>query len=162
MDQSSNHHTRTEGWIMHQHELDRSGTSYEDQPHQRDPRSFITPAQDPAHAYLPVSQYNAQLLQVPERKPTLQLLPTIQESPQFSPQQQPPISNHLPPSSSQVGHNFREYVAQPTVIGQVGQGVRQNITQPTFIGQVGQGIRQNITQPTVTGQVGQEVRQNIA
>ena len=84
---------------MQQHELDRSGTSYEDQPHQRDPRSFITQAQDPAHAYLPVSQYNAQLLQDPERKPTLQLIPTIQESPQFSPQQQPPISNHLPPSS---------------------------------------------------------------
>ena len=112
MDQSNNRHTRTEGWVMEQHKLDRSGTFYEDQPHQGDPRenkptSFITPAQDPAHAYLLVSQYNAQLLQGPERKTILQLLPTIQESPQFSPQQQPPISNHLPPSSSQVGHNFR-------------------------------------------------------
>ena len=128
---------RTEGWIINQHELDRPGTSYEKQSYQGDLRSFATPAQDPAHAYLPVSQYNMQLLQGQERKPTLQPLPTIQESPQSSPHQQPPTSNHLPPSSSQVGPRFGEYVNQPATAVHVGQGNKQIITQPTFPSQVG-------------------------
>ena len=127
---------------MAQNEVARLGTLYENQSFQEDPRenkptSFIVsaqvqqpaPAQDPAHTHLPVSQYNAHLLQGPERKPAHHLLSTIQnkESPQFSLQQPPLVTKHLPTSTSQVGHNFRENVAQPTVTGQVGQGFRQNV-----------------------------------
>ena len=110
-EQNNSRLVRTEGWVIHQHELDR-------------------PVHDTTHTYPPVSQHNAQWMQGQEKKPTMQPLPTIQESPHSNPHQQPPTSNHLLPSSSQVGPRFEGYVSHPAAAVHVGQENKQFIIQP--------------------------------
>ena len=133
MEQNNSRLMRTEGWVIHQHGFDR-------------------PVQDTAHAYPPVSQHNAQLMQGQEKKPTMQPLPTIQESPHSGPHQQPPTSNHLLPSSGQVGPRFEGYVNQPATAVHIGQGNKQFITQPPFSSQVGPEVPGQVMRSQIPGQ----------
>ena len=113
-EQNNSRLVRTEGWVRRQHEFDRA-------------------VHDTTHTYPPVNQHNAQWMQGQEKKPTMQPLPTIQESPNPTPHQQPP-TNHLLPSSSQVGPRFESYVSHPAAAVHVGQENKQFNIQPPFSG----------------------------
>ena len=107
-DQICNRHISTEAWVRDQQEEARLGTIYENQPYQGGPgetkpilyngsaqiqqpapaqatedqylnaNQKPAPVQDPVHTHLPVSQYNAHMLQGPERKPSHHQLSTTQ------------------------------------------------------------------------------------